>query len=303
MPNRPHSTTEPFAKAPDDLLAADVASSAPSTIEDIGSAPEPESTILPDILDESSFVFRAPVQVLVGNQISSHLSVEAPNTISRNQLEVNNDLSGFQLEDFGWESPRDWPSWFSQLIGEQVRGMAEPEPTGASVMLCSTYSTTIYIDPDQGGARMSANVPIYSHMSPGIDVYEPSVNTAGQTLESDSKYGPTTYIDPIVYGGPEAKALYDKFGFDAVTYSPTPYDATYERIGDELTDMLAMMSVEVEPRSNFRKTTFSPNMFDNFEAITTQENVENPSLVQEREDVVTTADPTTTGGQGDSDGY
>jgi hypothetical protein len=74
MPNRPHSTTEPFAKAPDDLLAADVASSAPSTIEDIGSAPEPESTILPDILDESSFVFRAPVQVLVGNQISSHLS-------------------------------------------------------------------------------------------------------------------------------------------------------------------------------------------------------------------------------------
>ena len=246
---RPHSTTSERNNS-SDLLAEDIPATI-TTVESVGVLPGNESTILPDVLDETSVVFRAPVQVLVGNRISTNLSTRASHTIARAQMEVTDALSGFQLEDYGWTSPTEYPTWFTQLLTDSLAALTSSPPSGGSVMLCSTPTTTIYVDPDQGGLEMYANIPVYSHMAP-FGIVEPVINSSGLTLQSDSKYGPSTYIDPIFYDPKEERGLYDKFGFDAVTYSPDAYGATYERMEDELQDLLSMMSVETSPRANIR---------------------------------------------------
>ena len=276
-----YTTSQPATRqgSADDLLAADTAVK-PATVEGLAVAPSPESTILPDVLDETSTVERQPVQVLLGDKISSHLSVGASYTVDTEQMTAPapTRLSGFQLADYGWDSVSEYPMWFTKLLTESGVSILDN-----AVMLCSTYSTTTYVDPDQGGLHISADVPIYSHMS-AKPMVDPQINEAGQKISTgESRYGSAVYLDPIFYHPGEELALYNKFGFDAVVYSPDPYEATYERMQDELADLLSMMSIDVEPRANIRKTTYSPNLFDNFEAITSQENVENSSLVQESE--------------------
>ena len=285
-----------------DYLAADPAMSANAIMS------EP-STIVPDILDETSVLFTPdPVQVLLGDTISVNLDPTASFTISAQQMTVNNDTSGFNLAQWGWDSIQDVPAWYGQMSLDAMTGIAND--AGGYVMLCSTTSVTMYVDPDQGGFNVIGPVPIYSHMStfPGALV-DPIMNEGGLTFEGDSKYGSATYADPIVYDPREEQAIKDKFGFDGVTYSPDAYGATFQRMEDELADGLSMLTAQIHPRHNIRKTTAAPNLFENFETLTAQESVESAALVQSKEDVANTASSSTSnpdgrqGGGSDGEGY
>ena len=250
-----------------------------------------DSSILEDDLDETSILFTPdPVQVLIGNEISTNMGTIAPYTISTAQMTISDPTNGFTRAGWGWESPTDIPTWYQNLVYDAVQDSTQG--AGAYIMLCSTNSTTIYIDPDQGDIRMSANVPIYSHMStlPG-GVVEPQFNEGGIT--GDTGYGSAKFEAPFTYDDREAQALYNKFGYDAVAYDASPFGATYERMEDELSEALEMFTVGLEPRQNINKTTGAPNLFDNFETLRTQELAEDTGLVDIRSEDATTAPPTT----------
>ena len=299
MPSTPsHQPAIDTGASPDDLLAAD-------TVGEVAdyNVSEP-STIVPDVLDETSITEQHDLAILLGNRISANLSSQAPFTISKDQMTISDESSGFQTEEWGWDSPEEVPSWASQMVMHAFTEASMVPPRGGSVMLCSTGYSTLYADPDQGILTMAANVPVYSHMSPIVgSVIEPVINEASLRLkDSTSKYGSATYLDPLHYDPKEERSLQRKFGFDAVAYSPSAYDATYERLQDELADALEMMSIEFEPRQNIRKTTAAPSLFDNFETITLQERVEDASLVEARFDDSPAARRRSAGGGGGTSG-
>tara|TARA_R100001129_G_scaffold168733_1_gene137079 strand:- start:2237 stop:3145 length:909 start_codon:yes stop_codon:yes gene_type:complete len=296
-PSNPPDYEQPSAGG-SDYLAADPAMSADAIMS------EP-STIVPDILDETSVLFTPdPVRVLLGDRISVNLDPDAPFTINGQQMTVNNDTSGFNLTEWGWDSPENVPTWYNQLFHDAMTATATG--AGGMIMLCSTTSVTMYLDPDQGGFGIIGPVPIYSHMStyPGA-LLEPIMNEGGLTFDGRSKYGSATYIDPFIYDPREEQAINDKFGYDGVTYSPDAYGATYQRMEEELADGLSMISAQIHPRQNIRKTTAAPNLFESFETLTAQESVESPALVQSQEDIANSSNittPTETNGSGGADG-
>ena len=101
---------------------------------------------------------------------------------------------------------------------------------------------------------------------------------------------------------PEVIALFQFLLDSGMVYH---LQGSYQRMAEELADGLSMISAQIHPRQNIRKTPAAPNLFESFETLTAQESVESPALVQSQEDIANSANITTsteTNGSSGADG-
>lgn len=274
-----------------------------------------------DVIDESTSLEISGEYIVDGTSLS--------NMLSEGVLDSFQAARGFPSPGGGWD------------VVAATTDVKLALQSGGSVAYAGIYigyekMNSVFTDPDNDVTTTSRGIRQYYHagtsrpggVGSGGDLFyfggrvrDPRLIDSATAFASD---GINNYTGDHEYENPEGvwsydqteiNALADKYGYVVTpegTYPKDTYGASYQRISDDLEELINRLQAGVTQRKDITRSTSRTNIFDNFEKITDSEVAENITQetfgVEEGSTTSTTmqmsdSSDSTDGGTMDGEGY
>ena len=240
-----------------------------------------------DVIDESTAVTIAGEYIITGNSLSSMM--------------VDGVLDSFQVTR---EFPSPGGGWDTYQATDELKISLASAASVAHAGIYIGYEkmNSVFTDPDNDVTVTQTGIKQYYHTGTsrpgGISESGAVYFLGGKVRDPELKDSATAYTmtDGIAnnayagdheyedgggvysYDQSEMKALFDKYGYTVTpegTYPKDTYGASYQRISDDLEELINRLQAGVTQRKDITRSTSRTNIFDNFEKITDSEVAEN----------------------------